>query len=248
MRRLGEPEAETECFSSSDEEKRNFAAFDFTDEDDDDEDESDAFESSSSTSDFEDELPLKRLKKRGKRKRKKFRKPKRPPLKRNSVSSAPPKQRVLDARKSLPYDFDDLVWDSAHQRNDKERYCYCGESGDWYKKMLQCRECRQWFHQECLRQSSAPILCGDRFFEFECCLCTGQDRETLNRLDLGWVDAVQLVLFHLTVANSKKYHDLDKTIMPFLTRKLSTLQVRTSIEHLKQLNLIKCFFRVRIRS
>ncbi len=38
---------------------------------------------------------------------------------------------VLRARKELPYDFDDLLWDENHQRNDKERYCYCGESGDW---------------------------------------------------------------------------------------------------------------------
>jgi hypothetical protein len=28
---------------------------------------------------------------------------------------------VLRARKELPYDFDSLLWDESHQRNDKER-------------------------------------------------------------------------------------------------------------------------------
>jgi hypothetical protein len=28
----------------------------------------------------------------------------------------------LRARKELPYDFDSLLWDESHQRNDKERW------------------------------------------------------------------------------------------------------------------------------
>ncbi len=56
-------------------------------------------------------------------------------------------KRVLEARKELPYNFDSLSWDDNHLRNEAERYCYCGESGDWYKKMLQCAQCLQWFHQ-----------------------------------------------------------------------------------------------------
>ena len=49
------------------------------------------------------------------------------PKRRSSTNStqAVPKEtpaHVLRARKELPYDFDSLLWDENHQRNDKERY------------------------------------------------------------------------------------------------------------------------------
>ena len=69
---------------------------------------------------------------------------------------------VEEARSQLSYSWDSLEWDEAHQRNSAETYCYCGERGDWYKKMLQCKDCLQWFHQECIRALSHPLLCGDR--------------------------------------------------------------------------------------
>ena len=40
-------------------------------------------------------------------------------------------QHVVDARGQLSYDWDSLVWDEAHQRNQSETYCYCGEKGEW---------------------------------------------------------------------------------------------------------------------
>ena len=41
-----------------------------------------------------------------------------------------------------------LTWKSALQLENQEgRYCYCGTDGKWYLQMLQCRDCRQWFHQ-----------------------------------------------------------------------------------------------------
>ncbi|TRY72982.1 hypothetical protein TCAL_13306 [Tigriopus californicus] len=137
---------------------------------------------------------------------------------------APWPAHVLDARKALPYDFDRLKWDQNHARNDDQRYCYCGESGDWYRRMFQCAECRQWFHQECLRKSSPPVLLGDGFFEFECALCTGKPEEILERLDVSWAEALHLVLFNLTLANSKRYHDLDTAIIPLFRRKWKCLQ------------------------
>jgi hypothetical protein len=91
-----------------------------------------------------------RKRRRRKRRRPRFALPPRPPKPRKTARlepPPPPPQRVLKARKELPYDFDSLTWDAGHQRNRQENYCYCGESGDWYKRMLQCSDCSQWFHQ-----------------------------------------------------------------------------------------------------
>ena len=38
---------------------------------------------------------------------------------------------VIKARGQLSYDFEGLVWDAAHQINQTDTYCYCGEKGDW---------------------------------------------------------------------------------------------------------------------
>ena len=92
--------------------------------------------------------------------------------------------------------------------------------------MLQCRKCRQWFHLECIRSTVVPrtILLGDKFYDFVCTLCTGTCEEDVTRLDLNWADALHLTLFNLTVVNNNKYHDLDTSILPFLKRRLKSLQ------------------------
>lgn len=132
---------------------------------------------------------------------------------------------VLQARRELPYDFDSLIWDANHERNIEEKYCYCGENGFWYKKMLQCQRCHQWFHQECIRNPNVPqLLFGDRFWEFICTLCTGTTEETVERLNIGWVDALHLILFHLIVSNRKEHHDLETAIIPLLRKQLKILQ------------------------
>lgn len=117
-------------------------------------------------------------------------------------------------------------YSEIHTLSSNFRYCYCGESGDWYKKMLQCRKCHQWFHLECIRSTVVPrtILLGDKFYDMVCTLCTGTCEEDVTRLDLNWADALHLTLFNLTVVNNNKYHDLDTSILPFLKRRLKSLQ------------------------
>jgi len=137
----------------------------------------------------------------------------------------PPSAAILVARASLPYDFSSLTWDKNHQRNKEEKYCYCGQSGEWYKRMLQCCKCHQWFHQECLRHSVPNnMLFGDRFFHFTCALCTCKVEEKLTRLDMSWTECLHLVLFNLTVINRKKYHDVENSVIPFFKQKWKSLQ------------------------
>ena len=79
--------------------------------------------------------------------------------------------------------------------------------------------------QDCTRVShTSPLLLGDRFFDFVCTLCTGTCEEILQRIDLTMTDALQLTLFNLTVQNSKKFHNLESAIIPFIRTKWKSLQ------------------------
>ena len=96
--------------------------------------------------------------------------------------------------------------------------------------MLQCQKCQQWFHQECIRNPNvSQLLMGDRFYEFVCTLCTGTTEEILNRLPVGWVDALHLILFNLIVSNRKEHHDLDTAIIPLLKKKLKIFACPSSV-------------------
>ncbi len=81
--------------------------------------------------------------------------------------------------------------------------------------------------QECLRKSTPNLLFGDRFYHFDCALCSTGNKigqESLTRLNMNWIEATHLVLFNLTVVNNKKYHDLESSVIPFFKRKFKSLQ------------------------
>ena len=63
---------------------------------------------------------------------------------------ADPEDDSLTAMKRcLPYSLNQLEWidGDLHRVNRQNTYCYCGGGGDFASKMLQCRGCRQWFHE-----------------------------------------------------------------------------------------------------
>ncbi|XP_046984913.1 metal-response element-binding transcription factor 2 [Schistocerca americana] len=128
----------------------------------------------------------------------------------------------------LPYDPDVLTWDSAHRVNLEQRYCYCGDSGEWFMQMLQCGRCQQWFHERCVRCLQYPLFCGDRFYVFVCSLCN-HGKEFVRRLEMKWVDIIHLTLFNLTVYNAKKYYDLDTTIVPYVNNNWTAFQLPPKI-------------------
>nr|XP_008200329.1 PREDICTED: PHD finger protein 19 [Tribolium castaneum] len=147
---------------------------------------------------------------------------------RNAASSSSDSRFIAPITKVLPYDLNSLTWDTYHRVNDEHIYCYCGENGEWYKQMLQCTRCKQWFHERCLDCLQYPLYCGDRFYVFVCSICN-HGKEFLRRLEMKWVDLVHLMLFNLTAYNSKKYYDLDTTVIPYINDNWHALQLPPKI-------------------
>ncbi|KAG5678297.1 hypothetical protein PVAND_007984 [Polypedilum vanderplanki] len=124
----------------------------------------------------------------------------------------------------FPYDINTLKWDSAHRTNKENVYCYCGLTGSWKEKMLQCCRCRQWFHDKCVKIWSGGkyMLHGDTFFIFCCSVCN-EGNEFIRRLQISWRDIIHLIFYDLTITRSQKYHSISKDVVPFILQNADKL-------------------------
>ncbi|CAG9772892.1 unnamed protein product [Ceutorhynchus assimilis] len=151
-----------------------------------------------------------------------------PPFRRDSRNSTGSTTQELmpssTTPKVLSYDLSSLNWDTYHRVNTEQIYCYCGTTGEWYKQMLQCWRCKQWFHEKCIDSLQFPLYCGDRFYVFVCAICN-HNKEFVRRLEIKWVDLVHLMLYNLTVHHCKKYYDLDSVVIPYISDNWHALQL-----------------------
>lgn len=130
----------------------------------------------------------------------------------------------------LPFRLDALSWDKQHHYNEQQMYCYCAGSGEWYRQMLQCCRCRQWFHERCIAVLTYPLYCGDGFYVFACAVCNGGTeivrRQQIDDMD----DVVQLLLFNLHVHHpGKEFFGLNDVILPYAIDNWQMLQLKRKV-------------------
>jgi len=117
-------------------------------------------------------------------------------------------------QQSLPYNSKTLTWNKEKTTNKQGVYCYCGGGGEWYRSMVQCVRCSQWFHERCLapRPRNMPIVQGDTNYLFVCSLCN-YGVECLRRMPVSWPTFLHIAIFDLSIKTERRYHDLKTELL-----------------------------------
>ncbi|ORX84242.1 hypothetical protein BCR32DRAFT_266456 [Anaeromyces robustus] len=112
---------------------------------------------------------------------------------------------------ALSYNPRDLQWNQLHTMNREKKYCYCGNNRTLTELNLQCMECKNWFHEHCLKNKSLipkkSVLPFITNYRFVCALCNRE--ESFSRVTSSWKDAINTAFANLTVQRMKKEGKID---------------------------------------
>ena len=91
------------------------------------------------------------------------------------------KRESLTPRKTKSYDRYKLTWNEIHTLNEESQYCYCGKDRDLDQLNIQCYECKNWFHQECLHTKLSLVKPFIVNYNFVCAWCLPEVKSKIEK-------------------------------------------------------------------
>ncbi|KAJ3374941.1 hypothetical protein GGF31_005663 [Allomyces arbusculus] len=104
------------------------------------------------------------------------------------------------------YDPTTLTWNELRTLNEEGHYCYCGQDRYLDVFMLQCRQCKNWFHEGCVSVKLGVTIPFYTNYEFTCSACSQTGREAFQRSACAWKDVTTTALANLMMLEIRKAH------------------------------------------
>ncbi|CCG81778.1 Set1 complex component ash2 [Taphrina deformans PYCC 5710] len=128
-----------------------------------------------------------------------------------STAAEPPAQTVQDIPRAtnaaifgqgpvtLPYETDELKWNTERTLNEQHKYCYCGDDRNLLDVDVQCTKCSNFFHGRCIGIDMGPVVPFMTNYEFVCKNCSSTLRETFTRTPCPWKNICASVMANLVL-------------------------------------------------
>ncbi|KAJ3119203.1 hypothetical protein HK098_005685 [Nowakowskiella sp. JEL0407] len=100
------------------------------------------------------------------------------------------------------YDRYSLHWNLLHTTNQERIYCYCGKDRTLNELNVQCHQCKNFYHQQCLKKNIGRMVPFVRNYKFICAWC--QDTEFFELNDSNtWKDIAVTAYCNLVIQKAK---------------------------------------------
>ncbi|ORZ33938.1 hypothetical protein BCR44DRAFT_1437341 [Catenaria anguillulae PL171] len=107
-----------------------------------------------------------------------------------------------------------LNWNDLHTLNTEGLYCYCGQDRYLDLFMLQCKVCKNWFHDGCVSAKIGHPVPFFTNYDFTCGGCHPSGVEAYARTQPAWKEVVATVLANLMMQKIRETHqDMSATAL-----------------------------------